>query len=290
MAKSRKLLDGYVETKAVAADDVLTDLFALTGYGISFARDVGYAHCAATRRDPSDFTFQLTLSGRGVFERDGEAEFLTPGRGFLCDVRNDTGYRYYYPEDGEKPWTFIYLQFRGSSATEIARRLVARYGNVFTLPTDLPFFESLPKCGNGHRTVLVSASWSAGVVMSLLRELSASAERQISNVSYERVVQRAFEILDRAERQPTIGELANELKITREHLSRVFARVVGMPANDYLHARVLNSIVNQLSFSDRSVKDIAESLGFDSVNTMLRMFRNRTGQYPMEMRNEVRKR
>ena len=288
--KRTKLLDGYVETKAVASGDVLSDLFALTGYGVSFAKNTDYVHCAATRRDPSDYTFQLTLSGRGAFEKNGEAEPLPPGKGFLCDVRNDTSYRYYYPEDAEEPWTFVYFQFRGSSATEIARRLVAAYGNVFSVPTDLPLLGELPKCGRGHRTVLISSSRSAGIVMSLLRELAASAEREVANAGYERVVQRAFEILDRAERQPTIGELANELKITREHLSRVFTRVVGMPANDYLHARVLNSIVNQLSFSDRSVKDIAGSLGFESVNTMLRMFRNRTGQYPMEMRNEVRKR
>ena len=46
----------------------------------------------------------------------------------------------------------------------------------------------------------------------------------------------------------------------------------------------------RLSFSEKSVKAIAEELGFDSVNTMLRMFRNRLGQYPMEVRSEVRKR
>lgn len=286
--KKAKLMDGYVETKAIAEGDVFSDLFSLTGYGISYAKDAAYVHSAALRRDPADYTFQLTLSGYGVFEKDGEAELVTPGKGFLCDVRNDNGYRYYYPEDADKPWSFVYFQFRGSTAMEIARRLIAEYGNVFTLPQGLSFWESLPKCRNGHRTVLMPSSRSAQIVMSLLRELASSAEQGAANANYDLVVQRVFDILDRPGRQPTIGELANVLGVTREHLSRVFVRVVGMPANEYLHSRLLKRILNQLCFSDRSVKDIAVSLGFTSVNTMLRMFRNRLGQYPTVIRGEMR--
>jgi len=288
MKTRRKLLDGYVGTKAVATGNAFADLFSLTGYGISYATDTRYAHSAATRRDPSDYTFQLTLSGYGVFEKGGEAELLTPGKGFLCDVRNDADYRYYYPEEAKEPWTFVYFQFRGSSAIEIARRLIAEYGNVFTLPTDLPLFDRLPKCRNGGRTVLLPASEMAEIVMTLLCDLAAAGERMADNDGCTQLVQRAFDELDKTERQQTIGELARKLGVTREHLSRVFSRVVGLPANEYLHDRVLSNIVNQLSFSDRSVKDIAASLGFSSVNSMLRMFRNRIGQYPMELRNEVR--
>ena len=286
--RKAKLLDGYVETKAIAEGDVFADLFSLTGYGISFARDVAYSHSAATRRDPNDYTFQLTLSGCGVFEKDGEAELMTAGRGFLCDIRNDTSYRYYYPEEATEPWAFIYFQFRGTSASEIARRLISESGNVFNVSTELPFFGALPKCRDGHRTVLIPASQSAEIVMSLLRELASSAERDAANANYEQIVQRAFDILDKPGRPPTIGELANLLGVTREHLSRVFARIVGMPANEYLHDRMLTQIVNQLSFSDRPVKDIASSLGFASVNTMLRMFRNRLGRYPTVVRGEMR--
>ena len=283
-----RLLDGYVETKAIAEGDVFTDLFSLTGYGVSYAKDASYSHSAASRRDPADYTFQMTLSGYGVFEKDGEAELITPGKGFLCDIRNDTGYRYYYPEDAEEPWSFVYFQFRGSTAMEIARRLIAEYGSVFTLPKSSSLLETLPKCQNGHRTVLMPSSRSAQIVMSLLRELASSAERGSANANYEQVVQRMFDILDKPGRQPTIGELANMLGTTREHLSRVFARVVGTPANEYLHDRMLTQIVNQLSFSDRPVKDIASSLGFASVNTMLRMFRNRLGRYPTALRGEMR--
>lgn len=60
--RKAKLQDGYVETKAIAEGDVFADLFSLTGYGISFARDVAYSHSAATRRDPNDYTL-IGLAG-----------------------------------------------------------------------------------------------------------------------------------------------------------------------------------------------------------------------------------
>jgi len=281
-------LDGYVETHSVAAGDVFSDLFSLTGYGYSYADNPAYQHCSANRRDAADITFQLTLSGFGVFEKDGVTEKLTPGRGFLCDIRNDPSYRYYYPEDANEPWRFVYFQFRGATAFEISRRLISTYGNVYVLSTDLPLLSELPACGNGHKTILMSGSQSSGIVQTLLREIGASAERGERNVVSEQIVQKVFGILDRGGRQPTINELANECGVTREHLSRVFMRIVGESANDYLHARILEKIVNQLSFSDKPIKDIAASLGFGSVNTMLRMFRDRVGQYPSLLRNEIR--
>lgn len=291
MKSSRELLDGYVETRTVVDGDCVGEQFSLTGFGYSYAKSAAYRHSAATRRDPYDFTFQLTLSGRGVFEKDGAVVELTPGRGFLCDIRNDTRYCYRYPEDAREPWRFVYFQFHGAAACAMARRLIAERGNVFDFGIDDPLFAELPKCRAGHRTVLLPASVGAGVVMRLLNGLAASAERAVRNLSAEKLVQRAFDAINAPRRHVvSTGELADACGVSREHLSRVFAKVTGVSLNEYLHERLVSQILCRLSFSEKSVKAIAEELGFSSVNTMLRMFRNRLGQYPMEMRNEVRKR
>ena len=91
-----------------------------------------------------------------------------------------------------------------------------------------------------------------------------------------------------AEETPRVSELAEQLGMTREMLSRAFAAEYGGALSAYLKRRQLVHAVRLLETSDLSTTRIAYQSGFGTRRTFYRAFRRGTGMSPDQYRRTRR--
>lgn len=88
--------------------------------------------------------------------------------------------------------------------------------------------------------------------------------------------------------QPTLAALAGELGITPTQLNRICRRVLGHPALDVLHQRLLLEAQRDLAYTTLSIKQIAFGIGFADAGYFTRFFQRKTGLTPTDWRQRAR--
>lgn len=99
---------------------------------------------------------------------------------------------------------------------------------------------------------------------------------------------RAFrgEVLTNLDKKQTIKEMAKKNCMSESRFFRVYKAVFGIsPIEDIISARI-NNAKNMLLFTDITVTDIANALGYENLTHFIRQFKSRTGKSPAEYRKE----
>ena len=101
------------------------------------------------------------------------------------------------------------------------------------------------------------------------------------------VVNQAKEYLRRNFAHPlTLGQVAWHVKLSEEHLARVFRKVTGQTVFDYLRTVRLESAKTLLIDSDRTLTEIADAAGFSTLSHFSRNFSQYVGQNPSTYREQ----
>jgi AraC family transcriptional activator of pobA len=110
-----------------------------------------------------------------------------------------------------------------------------------------------------------------------------SAARRLSQAYCQRV----SEYFDA---RTTMADHAAALNVTPTHLTRVCKAETGKTAAALLTERQLHAARSLLIFSEMSMRDIAERIGFGSPAYFTRFITQHTGQTPSTLRRSARKR
>ncbi len=96
---------------------------------------------------------------------------------------------------------------------------------------------------------------------------------------------RARDAMDRAYGEPLdIAGLARIAHVSEAHFIRTFRATFGETPHRYLQRRRVERAMYLLRSTDRSVTDICMDLGFTSLGTFSRVFRDIVGEPPSEYR------
>ncbi|MEU8383244.1 AraC family transcriptional regulator [Streptosporangium sp. NPDC048865] len=99
---------------------------------------------------------------------------------------------------------------------------------------------------------------------------------------------RARDAMDRAYAQPLdVPALARIAHVSEAHFTRTFRATFGETPHRYLQRRRVERAMSLLRDTDRSVTDICFQVGFGSLGTFSRTFRDIVGRSPREYRKEV---
>ena len=98
---------------------------------------------------------------------------------------------------------------------------------------------------------------------------------------------RARDTMDRDYASPLdIPSLARVAIMSPAHFSRQFTKTFGETPHRYLQRRRIERAMTMLRDHDRSVTDVAIAVGYDSLGTFSRTFREITGSTPSRLRDE----
>ncbi|CAM4028254.1 helix-turn-helix transcriptional regulator [Janibacter anophelis] len=98
---------------------------------------------------------------------------------------------------------------------------------------------------------------------------------------------RARDTMDRDYASPLdIPSLSRVALMSPAHFSRQFTQTFGETPHRYLQRRRIERAMAMLRDHDRSVTDVALAVGYDSLGTFSRTFREITGRTPSEFRGD----
>nr|WP_297457912.1 helix-turn-helix domain-containing protein [uncultured Halomonas sp.] len=84
--------------------------------------------------------------------------------------------------------------------------------------------------------------------------------------------------------QPTIEALASQLGMTSAHLNTLCRRLAGRSALQLLHERLLLEAKRQLTYTNMTISQVADTLGFSEPAYFTRFFKRHTGDSPKAFR------
>lgn len=84
---------------------------------------------------------------------------------------------------------------------------------------------------------------------------------------------------------PTVKYLADLVFLSPNYLSDMLKKETGMNAQDRIHYYLIEEAKNLLLSSEKTVGELAFSLGFEYPQYFSRLFKSKTGMTPLEFRN-----
>lgn len=84
---------------------------------------------------------------------------------------------------------------------------------------------------------------------------------------------------------PTVKHLAEEVNLSSGYLSDLLKKETGKNAQDHIHFYLIEEAKNVLLGTNKSVGEIAYSLGFDYPQYFNKLFKQKTGKTPVEFRS-----
>lgn len=85
----------------------------------------------------------------------------------------------------------------------------------------------------------------------------------------------------------TICDLLDIVHLEKSHFSKKFKRHFGVPPMTYIRNVKVEKAKSLIIFSDMSITQISESLGFQTIHHFSKVFHNCTGTYPREYKRSI---
>lgn len=214
---------------------------------------------------------QHTLSGSGVYENEAGRHVLTKGQAFLAIVPERSSY--YYPAGSSSPWTFRWLNLRGTFSHQFWRVFQSEFGAILSLAegslaerllNDL--FHLLDEQTPADPLLVSERLYSFALAWQRdLRDLTTAPANPLSEAAV---------FCERHYRQPIkVKEIADHVGLSREHLTRIFSERYGMTPAAYLRELRLTAARKLLKATGHPLVEIAARTGFQDARQLRKWLR-----------------
>ncbi len=232
----------------------------------------------------NEYQFIYIIEGSGIFETRDEALQVTSGT--LLIIRKNQWHR--YRPDSETGWTELYIGFDGSIADhfllenkvldglsflQIGKKeyLIDIYYRIFNIVTEeKPGFQEI----------------SSGLILNLLGYLVAYyKQKDFSHKPLENSIQNLrFDIRTNILHMPDLCSYALNANVSVDYFRNMFKKYTGVsPYHYHLYIKLLQA-KELLVTTNKSVKEVAYQLDFNSIHYFSRCFKKKFGINPSELR------
>ncbi len=231
-----------------------------------------------------EFQINYITEGTGILENDFGKFKITPGT--IMIIRPGIWHR--YRPDKETGWVENYIGIDGSWATQLLN-------NAFFLKD-----QSIVNCGMQSEFIDVFykifnlvqkenpgfQQIASGLVIKALGHIvNTQKHSKFSGTQIEKIIQNArFMIRENIEAGVDWEKLADENNIGYSYFRKTFKKYTGFSPHQYQLEMKLYRAKELLLTTEKSIKQIAYEMGFDSTHYFSRLFKKKTGSNPSELR------
>jgi len=145
----------------------------------------------------------------------------------------------------------------------------------------LRMIEELQAARPGAKSALRALSWELLVLMS---RIAPGAETLAPRPDYERLAPALNRLSSGYTRPLKVGELARCCGLSEPHFRRLFKVAIGRSPRTYWNDLRLQMATSLLRGTGRSVLEISQDVGFETLSSFNRLFKTRFGQSPRSWR------
>ena len=256
----------------------------------------GISYCDGTyrikRQDSNETVIEYVIDGRGYLNVNGENYAATAGDVYI--LRKKTTHTYW--SDAKSPWVKIFFNIRGS----LAEKLLDEYqlGGTGKVVLEAQGMEqdfrdmleglmdhTLPQNDRFDK----AAVQFLGILVKLTKKQRETGIRRGKVVSVESEMNKLIEYITMNPRRIVSNqELADVIFRSKDYVIKRFFANFGVTPYDYQIQQKMFSARNMLANMNLSVKEIANSLGYDDQHYFSYMFKKRCGMSPTQYRKKIR--
>lgn len=238
-----------------------------------------------------NYLFHYILSGRGSFlenERH-EAIQLGPGQGFLMPPNTVCS----YTADQDDPWTYCWIEFNGLKAANFMRQAGLNANNLIFTPhkpmiisSIKDTLETIIRNHSQHESFLIAQLY---LLVDHLIRFSKHSPQQRPNEIHSFYIREAIHyIQDHYMDNPSVDQLADICHLNRNYFTRLFKQELHMTPSQFILTYRINQSCELLASTNRSIRDIAEQIGYSNQFNFSSAFKRVKGMTPMEWRRRYR--
>lgn len=237
-------------------------------------------------REPiEDFVIIYCTAGKGYFKFENKTWVVNPGEILHCWQ----GIPHRYWADKTDPWTIFWFHLQGQEVENLlnesgldARNPILSLG---ILPSMISIFREILE------VMKVGYHYQSSLYISSLARQILSAQVYLKHQSHQpREEDNQFkEILkylsDHINESMDITAMSKHCHLSASYFIRKFKLKFGYSPGEYFNRLKIQSACHLLSVSDRSIKEICFSLGFEDPLYFSRLFKKVMGKSPRDYRN-----
>jgi AraC-like DNA-binding protein len=240
----------------------------------------GYHFSWEKGRVLDEYQISYITKGEGVLETRNRTYKIKPGTAFMIIP----GQWHRYRPDPETGWDEYYVGFQGTYAAQVFNQpFFRKSGSAFPVGHNIRLlnaFKDIIDMVNeehpGYQQQL------AGFVMNILGEIIAAVRNQeFEGKEIEKRIKEAqFDIRERLDQSLNLEVFAQRYNMSYSYFRKLFKTYTGLsPAQYHLQLR-LQKARDLISSTDKSIKEIAFSLGFESQFHFSKIYKKKFGFSP----------
>ena len=232
----------------------------------------------------NEFQINYITHGQGIYENETGRYHVRSGS--LMVTRPGMWHR--YRPDKKSGWTENYIGFDGTIPRDIfsqdrswSERVIFHIGNREEfIDTYHKIFEMIQEEKPGFQQV------ASGMIMKLLGLIvSLEKQRNFSGKRMEKVIREVcFEIRENIGKDVDFKRYAEDNHMGYSYFRKMFKQYTGIAPVQYQLDLKIRRAREMLVSTDRTIKEIAYDLGFQSIHYFSRIFKKKTGMAPSEIR------
>jgi AraC-like DNA-binding protein len=226
------------------------------------------------------------VDGRGWYEISGQHYTVGPNEFFILPQDAEHA----YGSSPDHPWSIYWIHFGGDSLPELNKvQAVQKHFKPFYIKNNgdiIPLFNKIYKTLELGYSIdnLLFANMCLAEFLTLFvynsRHYEAAATEKIDCVD-SAILYMQQHINDNL----SLNELSSQYNYSVSRFSNLFKQKTGYAPIDYFVQMKMQKACQQLDFTNRSVKDIAFSMGFDDPYYFSKRFRTIIGMSPKKYRS-----
>ena len=127
-------------------------------------------------------------------------------------------------------------------------------------------------------------------VRTIMDQVAAALEIRNNQKGKKKIEKMCLYIRENYDRDLSVAEVAEHVGLSVNHANHVFKESMGMPILQYLTQHRMNVARALLEETDKTVQEIAGSVGYNDVKSLIRFFKKFYGMTPGEYRENSRSR
>ena len=235
----------------------------------------------------SSFLVMLTTGGQGTYNIGNQSYELK--KGDLVFVDSMEHHTHNTSTKGPGTWDLLWVQFNGISARGYYNQYKTANINILNTTKFPKIHDILNNIVETNKTSSVGTEFStSNLLVALLTEILFAAEAIISpHINMPGYINSALkDIKMHFADNLSLDYFEKEYCVSKFHFAKEFKKYIGFSPIDYIINVRLTHAKEYLQFTNMSVREISEAVGFNNTSHFINMFKEKTGLTPYKFRKQ----